>query len=343
MDPNEYEELSDDEIEARQRAEDGETGDDTITGSGDSEGEAGSDGQDTTQGAGASAEGGQDDTQAGADGADTAAGGNGDTVQGAADTTAGAGAEGDGKPKVAGVASKDGKGVLPYQALQAARRDARRAETRAERAERELAEARQQIADMKAGKTPEAEVTEEDVQRMEADFPEEGRKMRVLFERAQAAAAATPDRGRPADDEPDLTAQEAIDEVPLLLEWQTSDPEKFARAVEHDAVLMKSPKWADKPVVDRFTEAARRTADEYDIEFPEPRASTSASAAPAAAKPNPAATAQRKHPETLSDFKGGSIADHGTLDVKRATPADLLGHMQGWSDEQIEAHLAKYG
>ena len=57
--------------------------------------------------------------------------------------------------RVAGVASKDGARVLPYAALQAERRSARQANGRATRAEQELEAARQQIADLKAGKAPE--------------------------------------------------------------------------------------------------------------------------------------------------------------------------------------------
>jgi hypothetical protein len=108
---------------------------------------------------------------------------------------------------------------------------------------------------------------------------------------------------------------------------------------------MKSPKWAGKPAVERFDEAARRTADEYDIAYPEPKKSSASEAPPEkkAADQSPADKATRKPPETLSDFKGGGVPDHASVDIQRASPASLLNKMQGWTDEQIDAHLAKYG
>ncbi len=330
------EDLSDDEIEARQRAEDGETADhDPKTGEteDDEEAKAAADAKaladaEAAKTATTTAE--EDLAKAGA-------------TEAAADKTAGA--EDAKDPKVEGVLSKDGARVLPYGALQAARRDARRAEGRAERTERELEEARQQIADLKAGKNPDGDkLTEEKVADMEANFPEEGKHMRAAFNRIQELEAKVPKTSKPADDEPsDDPVQDAIDQVPLLLDWQHEDPVKFARAVEHDAVLVKSPKWAGKPAVERFAEATRRTADEYDIAFPDPKAKASTTNAAPAAKPNPAETATRKPPETLSDFKGGAIPDHGTADVQKMAPTALLTRMNGMSDDEIDAHLAKYG
>lgn len=325
MATEDFEDLSDDEIEARQRALDGEdtTTDPTV---GD-EPEAGA-----AEEAGAAAEVTTEGTEAAA--AEAA------TTEAAAEKPAGAEAE----PKVEGVQSKDGTRVLPYGALQAARRDARRAESRAERAEREAAELKQQIEDLKAGKTPGGEeLTEEKVAEMEADFPEEGRKLRAAFNRIQELEAKVPKAEASQDDDADNPTQEAIDQVPLLLEWQHGDPEKFVRAQEIDSVLMKSPKWAGKPAVARFEQVARMVADEYDIAYPEPKSSTNAPAAATAKPADPAAQAQRKPPETLSDFKGGSVADHGSIDVKRMTAPALLDRMQGMSDDEIDAHLAKYG
>ncbi len=261
----------------------------------------------------------------------------GETLEAAAAPAAGA----EPKPetdKIVGVASKDGGRVLPYAALQAERRSARAASGRAERAEQELQAAQKLIADLRAGITPDAEVTEADVADMEANFPEQGKKMRALFERSQASAAPAPAQAA-AEEPSDDPVQEAIDQVPLLLEWQHGDVEKFGRAQEIDAVLLKSPKWRDKPSVDRFTEVARMVADEYDVPFTSPKTSTAASPAAPAAAP----AMQRRQPETLSDFKGGSIADHGSIDANRVSPQQLLARMADMTDEQIDEHLAKYG
>lgn len=326
-------ELSDDEIEAAQRRADGENPDhDPADDGGDTSAntdDQGGDGQDE-----------QGDTKPPA--ADDKSS---QTTEAAAQPGAGAADEKQTSPpvKVEGVLSKDGQRVLPYGALQAARRDARQAESKAARAQRENEELRKQLEEFKAGRGEDiGDLTEEEIAEMEADFPERGKKLRALFDRAKAAAPATKvdqeEDSPPADD----PVQEAIDQVPLLLEWQHGDAEKFARAVEHDAVLMKSPKWAGKPAVDRFAEAARRTAEEYDIDYPQAKPSSQSGDKPDT-KPAAAQAPARKPPETLSDFKGGSVADHGSLDPSRATPQNLLNRMQDWSDEQIDAHLAKYG
>lgn len=245
--------------------------------------------------------------------------------------------------KVEGIASKDGSRILPYAALQAERRNARTANARYETTARELEEARQLIADMKAGKTPESgEVTEADVAQMEEDFPEQGKKMRALFERAQAAAAAAPAKAASAEhDVGDDPVQDAIDQVPLLVEWQTGDAEKFERAQEHDRVLVNSPKWANKSAVERFTHVAKLVADEYDIPFPEAKTSGTKPT------PSPAKTAadaaERAAPNTLSDFKGGAIPDHGTVNVKNMSPQALLGRYSDMTDADIDAELARLG
>lgn len=259
----------------------------------------------------------------------------------AAATNAGADAPDTQIAKIEGVASKDGSRVLPYAALQAERRNARTANARYEATARELEEAKQLIADMKAGKTPEAgEVTEADVAQMEADFPEQGKKMRALFERAQAAPVSKPSAATEQDvsDDP---VQEAIDQVPLLVEWQTSDAEKFERAQEHDRVLANSPKWRDKPAVERFEHVAKLVADEYDIDY-QPSKASDTKPTPSPAK-TAAEAAPRTNPNTLSDFKGGAVADHGSVNVKTMSPRSLLARYSDMTDADIDAELERLG
>lgn len=263
-----------------------------------------------------------------------------------APAAADAGAE---KGKIDGVQSKDGSRVLPYSALQAERRAARAASARADRAEADAAAAKQQLEDLKAGKAPIEDVTEDDVKQMEEDFPAQGKKLRALWERAQAAPSAAP---KPEDgngeDDPVSRTQELIDQVPLLLKWQHEDPEKFARAVELDGVINKSPKWKGKDAIDRFEHVTRLVADEYDVPYDDktssPAAAPTPTGAPAAA-PNAAAPKEpeRRTPETLSDFKSGATPDHGSLDLRGSNPVALLNKFQDMTDEEIDAQLAKLG
>lgn len=316
------EDLTDEQLEAAQRAADGETTDTNPTVDPNA----------------------PDTTAAAADAAATtaAAGTPNAEADAAAATAAGAEATDTSTARIEGIASKDGSRILPFAALQAERRSARIANSRLESATRELEEAKQLIADLKAGKVPESPITEADVAQMEEDFPEQGRKMRALFERAQALEKTQPVSRTAATEHEvgDDPVQDAIDQVPLLVEWQTGDAEKFERAQEHDRVLSNSPKWANKSVVERFTHVAKLVADEYDIPFPEPK--TSAKTTPSTVQQT-AAAAPRAAPNTLSDFKGGAVADHGTADTKNMTPQSLLRRYEGMSDAEIDADLARLG
>lgn len=265
------------------------------------------------------------------------------TADAAAAPAAGADAQPDTQTaKVEGIASKDGTRILPYAALQAERRSARIANSRYESTFKELSDAKQLIADMKAGKTPETgEVTEVDVAQMEEDFPEQGKRMRAMFERNKELEANAP-KPKAADVETDDPVQDAIDQVPLLVEWQHGDAEKFDRAVALDTALQGSPKWAGKTSVERFEHVAKLVAEEFDITVPEPKASTKTTT-PSADPKTVVASATRTAPNTLSDFKGGAVADHGTADLQRMAPTAMLNRFMDMSDAEMDAQLAKLG
>lgn len=240
--------------------------------------------------------------------------------------------------KVAGVASKDGARVLPYSALQAERRAARHHASRAEKAEAELARANAEIEALRKGESlppADGEVTEADIVQMEEDFPEIGKKMRAVFNQRNELARQVPQAT--ANTEPtDDPLQEAIDEIPLLVEWQSNaeHAEKFARAQVLDAALKDSPKWKDKPISERFAHVTKLVADEFDIPYSQPT-NTAVQAGAVDDKLTP--------PNTLSDFKGGGVPNHGQIDVGRLKPNQLLNVFANMSNEEIDAHLAKYG
>ncbi len=252
-------------------------------------------------------------------------------------------------PKVAGVASKDGTRVLPYAALQAERRAARHERSARERAESEAAALRQQLQDLRDGKTPDPvassdELSEDEIAAVAADFPQVGKALKQLqalthrFDKMQTPAQAEvlAEAGFEPTADP---IQDAIDAVPLLLDWQVSDPEKFARAQAIDNVVKGSPKWRNKSFVERFEHVAKQVADEFDIPF---------EASPRTSNPNKVdpktaiSKAARAAPNTLSDLKGGAV-DQTDDRVDRLPPARAMRRMADMSDDEIERHLAKFG
>ena len=242
--------------------------------------------------------------------------------------------------KVAGVASKDGTRVLPYAALQSERRNARQNASRATRAEQERDALKQQLEDVKAGKVTEStQVTDEDLAELEADFPERGRKIRAEFERLKGFE---PKQSKPdvqENDDTDDPLQDAIDQVPLLVGWQHEDAEKFGRAQAIDNALKGSPKWRDRPVVERFAHVARQVADEYDIPLQEEQTSNT----PPSRSQEAIETAARAKPNTLSDFKGGAAPDHGNVDYDKMSPAAMLNRFNAMTNDEMDAHLARLG
>lgn len=241
--------------------------------------------------------------------------------------------------KVAGVASKDGKHVLPFAVLKGAREEAAAARKAREAAEAKAAELERQIEDLKAGKKPEDDDFG-DLSELASDFPvveKLAEAVKSLREQVKTLKA-TPAQ---VEEEPSGNpVQDAIDSVPTLLEWQMADREKFARAVEHDKVLQTSPKWKDKPLEERFAEAARRTAEEFDevIEEPEtPKPTVKKTSLDEAVK-----TAPRKPPNTLSDFKASAPSEK-TDDIRGLSPQKALNRFDRMTDAEIEAYLRKTG
>lgn len=342
------EEMNDDELEAAQRVVDGEDSDTSET----SETTEDEESTDTTT-EGNATEQQEQTTDETTDGTAEAA----DTTTESTDTTAEAqtSAVAEEPAKVSGVASKDGTRVLPYSALQAERRSHRQAAARADRFEKELQQAKQDLDDLRAGKSKDSgELTEAEVQRMEDEFPEAGAKMRAVFTRNQELAkqvAAAKPKEAPVEDVTDDPAQEAIDQVPMLVEWQ-HDPahaDKWNRSIELDNALINSPKWKGKDPAERFAHVAKLVAEEFDIEVPSAKAPAKdkpSSTTPAKPKPDPKKVieqAETTPPNTLSDMKGGSVPDHGQVDFKNMTPQAMVGKFMSMSDDEIDRQLAKLG
>lgn len=185
----------------------------------------------------------------------------------------------------------------------------------------------EEIEALKAGKNPvDTEVTDEELVELEENFPVQAkaiREMRALKKQVEAIAPrAQADEFIPVSYAPEV--QEIIDGVPQLQAWQfdPASQDKFARAIEYDKALALDPDWKDRPIADRFGEAARRTLAATGSPAP--------SAAPAAARLDPAqvaAAAQVEGPKGISDFRGGAPAN---------APAQNYNDM---SDEQIMRSL----
>ncbi len=253
-----------------------------------------------------------------------------------------------------GVLSKDGKTVLSYAVLQAARRDKASERDARLAAEAEAERLRKEIEDLRAGRKPAAEAADpldEALADAAEDFPALTAVAKVLKEtRDELAAlkgagktAAAPAAQEAAEEDAD-PVQSAIDAVPALATWQATDPEKFRRAQQLDVALSDSRKWAGKPMAERFAHVARLVADEYDIQIEdEPAPQRTTRTTPNRADPQEVISrAARQTPNTLSDMKGGAAAGSEER-LDRMPPQRMLARMQEMTDQEIEDHLAKFG
>ncbi|HAF2405825.1 TPA: hypothetical protein G9E90_001078 [Salmonella enterica] len=132
--------------------------------------------------------------------------------------------------------------------------------------------------------------------------------------------------------------------VPDLVDWQRSDPDKFAVAIHLDEKLQTDPAWKDKPLTERFAEVARRTRAAYGEAPPEPVAEQDrsqmvlAAAADKVAKADAAAAL----PDSPSDVGNTAAVPQDKFErLLAASQAEAAELMSTMSDDDINAALER--
>jgi len=275
------------------------------------------------------------------------------------------GGEGASKPEEqqeqqpAGVASKDGKHVIPYEELRSTRERAARAEIMVQELTGKLEAMANEIQTGQTSKTRDiADIVDES---MLANLREESPEIagvidkliernQTLAEQAHSAHAATADTERETRVQAVISVEDAINAVPKLAHVRATDPDTFTAIAALDTTLGKQAAWKDRPLSDRFDAAVRMyEAANGDIELPGQQAKnappaqqlsadTNARVAAALAKADAAASG----PSTLSDIPGGQPAAESTQDALTALSSTALTErFMNMSPEQIEAELAR--
>ena len=235
-------------------------------------------------------------------------------------------------------AKPDTPAVVAQEKPQGDTRAALRAARQSEKRLRdELAEARETIEKLKSGDLPtDTSVTDEELERLEQDFPAMAKAIRnqKALEKRLEELTAQPKNTTPEDDFQPLeyapAVQMVIDDVPDLLAWQhdRNAQDKFQRAIDYDRALSVDPDWKDKPAVERFAEAARRTREKFGM----PAGSTPSAGTTPAAKTtvDPAtviANAPAATPMGISDFRGGGPANAPTLNYQNMSDEAILASL----------------
>lgn len=264
-----------------------------------------------------------------------------------------------------GVATKDGKHVIPYSVLKSERDRASRAEQLAnEMKERVTALEAMVQSGSQGAKSGESARTEqqqpnvsdlstEDLEALKEDFPTVYKAVMASMAAAKALETklqpveesvrnAEADQARSAQE----TVQDAIDSIPKMAHIQASNAEAFELAKQFDATLRNQAAWADKPLTERFakvTEMVEATLGPIDLPGSKPASQPSAEdlKAAAKAKADAAAKASRTNvPTSLSEFP---VGQHAAQDEREAaenlTALQLAEKFSSMTPDQMDAYF----
>jgi hypothetical protein len=218
------------------------------------------------------------------------------------------------EPTAAGVATRDGKHVIPYQVLETER-------LQRKAADQKLAEAHAEIERLKAqGATPteqaqavESLFTDEELADLETDVPQAATALkklqdayvklaaRVASEDAAKATAQQAQQELTEEEQRDVAraqAEEAMRDTPLLRQWRDAGGGLWDEAVKAEAALAAQSEWASKTLAERAAQVQADLARKYGIHLP--------------ATPKPTQQPQPRQATevlpTLTDFNGGPMA-----------------------------------
>ena len=270
----------------------------------------------------------------------------------------------DNEDDAAGVATKDGKHVIPYSVLKSERDRASRAEQIAREAQERVAALESQLKAGNQGanngegartdpQQPTAsDLSAEDLEALKEDFPTVYKAVMASMAAAKAletklqpveesVRSTEAERERSATE----TVQDAIDSVPKLAHIQATNKDAFELAKQFDATLRTQSAWASKPLTERFAKVAEMVESAIGpIDLPgSKKASPSAEdlAKAAKAKAEQDAKASRTNvPTSLSEFPAGQ---HAAQDEREA--AEQLTHQQlaekfaGMNADQMDAYF----
>lgn len=244
-----------------------------------------------------------------------------------------------------GVATRDGKHIIPYEVLEAARAAARNAERERDELRQRLEQAAE--APGRSGAAASEELQERAAQGLlteeeRTDFPGLAKLERAFsalnerLDRAAAAPAAAPAAQAPADPAASqLSDQEqydsAIAQAPLLKEWMASKGEQWQRAVALDQVIQKQN--PNLSYAERFARVQRAVAAEFGQAMPTASPSPAPAPAPAARQATAPAVREAALP-SLSDM-GGSAPQQDEDLVNASTSTDLLARAEKMTDAEL--------
>lgn len=276
----------------------------------------------------------------------------------------------------AGVATKDGKHIIPFSVLEAERQKSAQAEADAVVARKEAAEAKVQLEEalkekgvvVKTGDQPS---TLADLDAAIAEVKDEAPWMVPALEKMRGLLAASETRAKEAEgaiaaihqqQQADSNKElgDAIANNPAITLWISQGKEKpmlWADAIKFDNQLRENPEWAEKSTTDRLKKVAELVAsvhgkavlppgyDPSSVEKQTPvvdatkaiDATKAKELADKALKDAPTAAV------TLSDIPGGEAVDTDPMEnIEKQSIAQLGSMLMNMNPQQVQAWLSKH-
>jgi hypothetical protein len=265
----------------------------------------------------------------------------------------------------AGVATKDGKHVIPYSVLKSERE-------RASRAEQMATEMKERVAfleglvkngsegakdDGESARTsqqpPVSDFSEADLETLKEDFPTVYKAVKAAMARAEMLEAklkpveesvqsVQAERERSANE----TVQDAIDSVPKLAHIQANNVEAFELAKQFDKTLREQKAWANKPLTERFqkvTEMVEAALGEIELPGAPQAAPTNQGDLKAKAKARAAESVKKSAsdvPKSLSEFPAGQhAAQDEREEAQNLTSVQLAEKFARMTPDQLESYF----
>lgn len=244
-----------------------------------------------------------------------------------------------------GILSKDGKHVIPYDALKSERQAKQDLQAKLEAATRELEAA-------KAGKFTQTEInafegmSTEQLEEMKEYFPEQYEAqlkqqevMRLTTQKLRELEQREDERKIAEAKQSQQTVQETIDNNPVLSHWQRNNPEAWEYCVAQDKIEQQNPINSKLTMAERFEKVVKKALIDFDHPFPESdKKESKPQNAPKTAQSEPS-----KPPiNSLSSLKGGEPAE-ATLRERfdNLSPAEINAAMANMSAKQQDEFLLK--
>lgn len=263
----------------------------------------------------------------------------------------------------AGVATKDGKHVIPYSVLKSERERATRAEQlaqemreRVEALEAMVKSGNQGANNGESARTDQQQpaaaeqLSQEDLESLKEDFPTVYKAVMASMAKAQALEAklqpveesvrnAQEDQARTAAE----TVQDAIDSVPKLAHIQANDPEAFELAKQFDATLRTQKAWASRTLAERFqkvSEMVEAAVGPIEVPGAKPTSQPSAEDLRKAAIAKASSATRRDVPTSLSEFPAGQApATDERAAVEQLSALQLAEKFSRMSPDEMDAYF----